>query len=121
MPVTCPYSPDELKEKLNECMRTSHTVHRQFEEAREKKELQHQDLAEVIQKHENILKKIDDKTNQRDGLTEKINEEQAEQQQLQQQQMPRLTKKYTQLNEDIRRCQDQLSNLMKISPKVRFQ
>lgn len=119
MPDACPYSPEELKDKLDECIRTYDTVNRQFGEAREKKELQHQDLAEVIQKHENILKKIDDKTHEREGFTEKINEEQAEQQQLQQQQMPRLTKKYTQLNEDIRKCQEQLSNLIKIPLKVR--
>ena len=119
MPVACPYSSDELQEKINECTRAYNVIRQQFEDAREKKELQHQDLTEVTQKYENIEKKVDHKTQERDGMIEKINHEQSEYQQLQQQQMPRLTKKYTQLNEDIRRCQEQLDDLKKNQPKVR--
>jgi predicted nuclease with TOPRIM domain len=117
MPVAQAYSMDELKEKLNECTVAYQTTNQKFEEAKENKEVKHDELADVTQKYENIAKKVDGKTQEREALMEKINIEQSERQQLQQQ-LSKLSKKSVQLDEDIQKCQEKLNELMKNQPKV---
>jgi len=117
MPVTYDYSLDELQEKLNECNLAHTTANQKFEEAKENKEIKHQHLADVTQKHDNIVKKIESKTNEIEILNEKMNDEQSERQQVQQQ-ISKLTKKSLQLNDDIQKYQERLNELTKNLPKV---
>jgi chromosome segregation ATPase len=119
MPAVYDYSLEELQEKLRECTVAHGTVTKNFDEAKQNKEVQHQELADVSQKFENIEKKIDSKTKQCENLVEKINDQQTERQQIQQQVLPRLQKKSTQLNEDILKCQEKITELMKHQPKVK--
>ncbi len=118
LPITYDYSLDELQEKLNECNVSYKTTSQKFEEAKETKEIKHQDLADITKKLENIVKKMEAKTQERDLLIEKINDEQSERQQFQQQ-IPKLTKKSVQLNEDIQKCQERLNELSKYQSKVK--
>lgn len=62
---------------------------------------------------------MDSKTQQIEALTEQINEEQLERQQVQQQ-IPGLTKKSAQYDEDILKYQEKLKELMQKLPKVEF-
>jgi predicted nuclease with TOPRIM domain len=117
MPAAQAYSIDELTERLNECIATYQTINRKFEDARESKEIKHQELAAATQTYENIANKMDGKTSERDALLEKINVEQSEWQQLQQQ-LSRLSKKSIQLDEDIQKYQEKLNILTKNQPKV---
>ncbi|CAF4124706.1 unnamed protein product [Rotaria sp. Silwood2] len=116
MPIAYAYSLDELQDKLKECTLAYNTATKKFNDAKENKDIRHQDLADVTQKHENIVKKIESKNDEYTTLTEKINDEQSERQQIQQQ-MPKLTKKCSQFNEDIQKCQEKLNELTKKKPK----
>ncbi|CAF2453457.1 unnamed protein product [Rotaria sp. Silwood2] len=116
MPIAYAYSLDELQDKLKEFTLAYNTATKKFNDAKENKDIRHQDLADVTQKHENIVKKIESKNDEYTTLTEKINDEQSERQQIQQQ-MPKLTKKCSQFNEDIQKCQEKLNELTKKKPK----
>ncbi|CAM4835074.1 unnamed protein product [Rotaria magnacalcarata] len=116
MPTAYDYSLDELQQKLKECDVVHHAATKNFEEAKEKMELEHQRLEDVKRNLENIEKKFDLKTNESAILTEKINNEIAERQQIQQQ-IPKFTKKCSQLDEDIAKYQEQLNELNKNKPK----
>jgi chromosome segregation ATPase len=118
MPIACDYSLEELQEQLRECTVTCNSTTRKFDEAKENKEIKHQHLADVTQKHENITKKIDLKTEECNQITEKINKQQSDRQQVQQQ-MPKLSKKFAQLNEDIQKYQQKFNELSKHQPKVK--
>lgn len=117
MPIPCAYSLDELKEKLNENYRLHHSINQKFDEQKENKEIKHQHLADIKQKLENIVKKVESKANECEALNEKIDDEKTERQDIQQQ-IPKLMKKFTQLNEDILKCQERINELTKNKPKV---
>ncbi|CAF3465727.1 unnamed protein product [Rotaria socialis] len=116
MPTAYDYSLDELQQKLKECDVVHHAATKNFEEAKEKMEVEHQRLEDVKRNLENIEKKFDSKTSESAILTEKINNEIAERQQIQQQ-IPKFIKKCSQFDEDIAKYQEQLNELNKNKPK----
>jgi predicted nuclease with TOPRIM domain len=117
VPITFDCSLDELQAKTSSSILSyTDTVHK-FGEATEKKELNLQLLAIITENHENIIKKFDSKTHEYDHLIEQMDDEQSRRYQIQQQ-IKTLTKKSIQLNEDILKHQNKLTELTKKQSKV---
>jgi peptidoglycan hydrolase CwlO-like protein len=106
-----------LNEKLHELTELFLVSKTQFDNARERKDVEHRQLLEIKQNHENITKKIEDKKHSIVLIMEKIVDEQAKRHEIQQR-IPQLTNKSCQFNDDIHRYHDRLTELLRCQPKV---
>ncbi|CAF1460702.1 unnamed protein product [Adineta ricciae] len=116
MPITYDFTTEELEEKMNECNLAYTSTKAKFDEAIKAKESKHQDLADITQKYENIMKKVESKTKEIVDIDERIVEEQSKYHDMNQQ-ISRLTKKSSQLDEDIEKYEERIADLSKKLPK----
>ena len=116
-PVRSTESLDELEEKLKACTDAQSVNSQKFNEVKDQKEVLHQSWAAIQRNYENIVRKVESKTEEMDLVAEKVSKEQSDREQLQQEET-RLTKKFTHLNDDLRKCQEKLSTMSKNRPKV---
>jgi len=117
MPTILDCSLDELQEKARNCLATyTDTIHK-YDEAKEKKEENLQDLADIEENYEHTSKKLDFKTHQCDLLVERLHTEQSTRYEIQQK-LKKLIEKSHQFTEHIATYKENLKQLTKKKPKV---
>jgi hypothetical protein len=117
MPVIVDCSLEELQEKVQKSQDIHANTHRQYEEAKDKREENRRRLNETTRDHENINKKIENKTQEYDRLIEKHYEEQSKRLEI----LPKIqhtTKKSIQLNDELTKHQTKINQLTKKLSKV---
>jgi chromosome segregation ATPase len=117
MPIVLDSSVEELQQQLHDYARAYTAANGDFERAKTECEAKQEELADAMPKLENIQKKIDMKTAQVDSVKQQLSEEQSERHGIEQQ-LPKLTKKLVECDEEIRKCQEKVAALTKIQAKV---
>ncbi|CAF3335461.1 unnamed protein product [Rotaria sp. Silwood1] len=116
MPIVLDCSLADLQEKAKTYLATHTEAIRKYDEAKEKKDENVRQLADITENYEHTIKKIDFKTHQYDLLIEKINNEQSNRYEIQQE-FKKLKSKSIQIHGNLSKYQKKLNQLTKKQSK----
>ncbi|CAF1187029.1 unnamed protein product [Adineta steineri] len=112
MPMVIDCSLDELYEKAQNYAATYKDTLRKYDEAREKKDNNLEQLAVIVENHDNLTKKLDGKTHQYELLIEKLDTKKSKYTELQEK-IKKLKKQSIRFNKQILKYETKLKQLNK--------